>query len=62
MIVEFVVNNYQLGAKVKTTPVDKIAEQERIDKSHTRIRYVDVTEREKSFIEKVLAKRAKIIE
>ena len=34
MKVQFTVNNYVLGAKVKTTPTHKIIEQNRIDKSN----------------------------
>lgn len=58
MKAEFIVNNYVLGAKVKTTPIHKIVEQCRIDKSHTKIVYEDVSERELQFIEKVLSYKA----
>ncbi len=56
MKVKFAVNNYTLGSRVKSTPVDKIIEQNRIDKSHTEIIY-DLSEREIAFCEKVLARR-----
>lgn len=56
MKVKFVVNNYTLGAKVKSTPTDKIVSQKRIDKTHTEIVY-DINESEKNFCEKVLAKK-----
>lgn len=56
-----IVNNYQLGAKVRTTPTHKIVSQERIDSKHTRIVY-DVNEREKCFIEKVLARRLTVVQ
>lgn len=55
MKVKFVVNNYILGSRVKSTPTDKIVEQNRIDKSHTEIIY-DLSEREIAFCEKVLAR------
>ena len=61
MKVKFTVNNYMLGAKVKSTPTDKIVSQERIDKVHTEILY-DINEREKQFCEKVLAKKGEVIE
>ena len=61
MKVKFIVNNYTLGAKVKSTPTDKIVSQERIDKTHTEIVY-DINEREKKLCEKVLAKKGEIIE
>lgn len=51
------VNNYMLGAKVKSTPTDKIIEQKRIDKSHTEITYLFDTEREREFTEQVLCRR-----
>lgn len=56
MKVKFVVNNYTLGSKVKSTPTDKIVEQNRIDKSHTEIIY-DLSDREIAFCEKVLARK-----
>lgn len=56
MKVKFVVNNYILGSRVKSTPTDKIVEQNRIDKSHTEIIH-DLSEREIAFCEKVLARR-----
>ena len=59
MKVSFIVNNYVLGGKVKSTPTDKIIEQHRIDKTHTYICY-DINDREKQFIEKVLSYKGKI--
>lgn len=61
MKVQFTVNNYVLGAKVKTTPIHKIVEQNRIDKSHTVIVYDEISERELQFIEKVLTYKGKVI-
>lgn len=61
MKVKFTVNNYMLGAKVKSTPVDKIVSQERIDKTHTEIVY-DINEIEKKFCEKVLAKKGEVLQ
>jgi hypothetical protein len=58
--VKFIVNNYALGAKVKSTPTDKIVSQERIDKLHTEIVY-DINEKEKEFCEKVLAKKGQTL-
>ena len=60
MKVAYTVNNYMLGAKVKSTPTDKIVEQKRVDKNHTVITYEFETVREKEFCDKVLAKRGKI--
>ena len=50
------VNNYMLGAKVPSTPTDKIIEQKRIDRNHTEITYI-LNEREREFVEQVLARR-----
>lgn len=61
MVVEVIVNNYMLGAKVKSTPVDKIHTKDRIDSKRTKLVYSDVTEREVQLIEKVLAKKVNII-
>ena len=61
MKIRFTVNNYMLGAKVKSTPTDKIVSQERIDKAHTEIVY-EINDREKQFCEKVLAKKGEVIE
>ena len=61
MKVQFTVNNYVLGAKVKTTPTHKITNQERTDKTHTVIVYDEISERELQFIEKVLSYKGKII-
>ena len=61
MKVSYIVNNYQLGGKVKTTPTDRIVSQNRIDKSHTEIVYDFETERQKEFCDKILSKKGKII-
>ena len=61
MVVEVIVNNYMLGAKVKSTPVHKIYTKDRIDSKRTKIVYSDVTEREVQLIEKVLARKVNII-
>ena len=62
MKISFVVNNFQLGAKVKMTPVDKIISQQRLDKGHTEIVYELDSKREQEFCEKVLARKGKVIE
>ena len=61
MKVRFVVNNYTLGAKVKSTPTDKIVGQNRIDKTHTEIVY-EINDREKQFCERVLAKKGEVLQ
>lgn len=61
MKVRFVVNNYTLGTKVRSTPTDKIVSQNRIDPKHTEIVY-EITDRKKQFCEKVLANKGEVIE
>lgn len=58
----YIVNNYQLSGKVKTTQTDKIISQNRIDKSHTELVYNFESVKEKEFCDKVLSKTGKIIE
>ena len=62
MKVCYVVNNYSLGAKVKTTPTDRIAEQEIVGKNHTLIVYDFLNQKQKEFCDKVLAKKGQIVE
>ena len=61
MKVRFVVNNYTLGAKVRSTPTDKIVSQKRIDPKRMEIVY-EITDSEKRFCERVLAKKGEVIE
>lgn len=61
MKVRFVLNNYQMGAKLKTAPTDKIISQVRLDRSHTEVIFKDVTSREVDFMEKLFAKKATLI-
>ena len=61
MKVRFVVNNYTLGAKVRSTPTDKIVSQNRIDPKHTEIVY-EINDREKQFCDKVLARKGEVVE
>lgn len=60
MKVMYMINNYQLGSRMRMTPTDKIVEKQRIDKSHTKIVY-EITEREKQFTDKCYAKIGKVI-
>lgn len=62
MNIKVIVNNYQIGSKVKTTPTQKITSQNKLDKTHTELIYTDITQREKEFIEKVLAKKSIVID
>ena len=62
MKVLYTVNNYMLGAKVKSTTTDKIILQNRIDKTHTEIVYQFENIRQKESCDKILAKKGKIIE
>ena len=61
MKVRFVVNNYTLGAKVKSTPTDKIVSHNRTDPNHTEIVY-EINDRHKQFCKKVLAKKGAVVQ
>lgn len=61
MKVRYVVNNYQLGGKVKSTPTDRIIYQNRLDRNLTEIVYELETDRQKEFCDKVLSKRGTIL-
>lgn len=60
MKVQYIVNNYTLGAKVKTTPKHKLVDVDRIDRNHTKLIYSNLTQREKEFTDKVLAQKGKV--
>lgn len=60
MKVMYIINNYQLGSRMRMTPVDKIVEKQIVDKSHTQIIY-EINDREKQFIDKCYAKIGMVI-
>lgn len=62
MTVEVIVNNYTLGARVRSTPTHKLTEQRRIDSKYTKLTYGGITENELQLIEKALGKRVTIID
>lgn len=62
MTVSYIVNNYTLGAKVRTSPAHKISNKDRIDRNHTKITYTDLTQKEKEFTDKLFAKKGKVEE
>ena len=57
-----VINNYTLGAKLKSAPTHKIITQNRLDSKKTEVIFASLTEREYEFINKVLGKQGKILE
>lgn len=62
MRITFVINNYTLGAKLRSAPTHKLVQEERIDRNHTIVTFEDVTANEVSFMEKLFAKKGKIEE
>lgn len=64
MKLEITVNNYQLGAIVKSTPIHKITSKTRIDRYHTVIAYSDITKSEYDLLCKLMGnpKKVKVIE
>ena len=58
----WVINNYTLGAKLKSAPTHKIITQNRLDSKKTEVVFASLTEREYEFINKLLGKQGKILE
>jgi len=52
-----IINNYQKGAKLRTTPIHKIVSQNTIGNNRHEIIYDLDSDREKEFIEKVFNKK-----
>jgi hypothetical protein len=57
MMIYWIINNYVLGSRLRITPTHKIIEQTRLDKSHTKVVYQGLTEREVQLCEKCFARR-----
>ena len=57
MKVKYIINNYTLGAKLRTCPTHKIISQDRIDKGHTVVVFDGLSAHEKQFCDKILAIR-----
>lgn len=62
MTVQYIVNNYVLGSKVRTSPTHKIIDVDRIDRNHTKIIYNNLTQQEKEFTDKLLAQKGTVEE
>lgn len=60
MLVKYKVNNYTLGAKVRTTPTDQIVEQFRTDPHHTIIIY-QLHGKQKELVDKVLNQSGEVV-
>lgn len=58
----WILNNYMLGAKLKSAPTHKIIIQNRLDSKKTEVIFASLTEREYEFINKLLGKQGKILE
>ena len=61
MKVKYIVNNYMLGAKVRSTQTEKIISKHRIDRNKTELVYDFINLKEKEFCDKVLAKKGKVM-
>lgn len=60
MRVQYTINNYQLGVKLKTCPIHKIISQTRIDSKHVVIIF-EINQKEMELVNKVFAKIGKIL-
>ena len=54
---EVTINNYQKGARLKTAMRDHVILLEQIDRNHHRVVYELESDRQRQFIEKVLARK-----
>lgn len=61
MKVKYIVNNYMLGAKVRSTQTEKIVAQNSIDKNKTELVYDFINLKEKEFCDRILSKKGKLI-
>ena len=61
MKIKYIVNNYMLGAKVRSTQTEKIVAQNRIDRNKTELVYDFINMKEKEFCDRVLSKKGKLI-
>ena len=52
-----IINNYTLGAKLKSCPLEKIVSKERIDSRHTKVIFDNLTSNDIHLIEKACAKK-----
>lgn len=50
------INNYQLGAKLKFCPLDKIYKQERTDSKHIEVWFANLTRNELQWVNMLLGK------
>lgn len=60
MRVQYTINNYQLGAKLKTCPTHKIVSQERIDSKHVVVIF-EINQREMELVNRVFTKTGKVL-
>lgn len=56
----WIINNYQLGAKLNITPIEKIVSKNRINKNHIEIIYNNLSEKEIQLCEKCFCKKVTI--
>ena len=59
MKVKYILNNYQIGAKLQSAPMHKLIRKERIDRSHTEVVF-DISEGQKEFCDKLFAKAGRV--
>ena len=61
MKIKYIVNNYMLGAKVRSTQTEKIISQNRIDKNKTELVYDFINMKDNEFCDKALSKKGIVI-
>ena len=60
MKIRYQLNNYTVGAKLKSAPLDCLVSQDRISKSMTVVVF-DLNDRQRQFCDKLFAKRGQEI-
>lgn len=61
MKIKYIVNNYMLGDKVRSTQTEKIISKKKIDKNKTELVYDFINMKEKEFCDRVLSKKGIVI-
>ena len=61
MKVKYILNNYQVGAKLQSAPTHKLIRRERIDSRRTEVVF-DISEGQKEFCDKLFARMGRVEE
>lgn len=62
MLVTYTLNNYTVGAKLRTAPLECLVSKVKVDRYHTDVVFKLSTQKQKDFCDKLFAKQGKILE